>query len=650
MKWAGKMEDLKMKKNTLLSAAIGIVLFACTTPENEVLVNDVEPEVEISPVEPSVEIMPDNFIAKSDTVTKAGFDYDSVNKKYVHHWTDGDQVYVFHGTTRATYSCTNAATGVFTKVVDSETPVSYTFTNYCAVFDNLSSDYYAPNANNRIRPAVGSYYTSSGDGYGNVMVACSDDGETFVFTSIVGWLKLQLKGTKSVSSIDVWGKNDEYTYGLCDVSFNVDLSFGTSWSFDGACNTVEFTSPAALNESTATAFYVAIPPVSFDDGIDVVVHYSDGTQSNFGTANTVVINANKVTPMATLNVVKNLGSSETANCYIVTPGNLYKFPTVQGNSSTSVGTVDHVSVLWETKNDFSSAPSTGQIINNVTYADGYIHFFVPKYNLGNALIAAYDDSDEILWSWHIWKVNSSDVPGSVTYTNKAAGTFLDRNLGALSKDKTQGSLTWGLYYQWGRKDPFLGGTNGANPSEKGYAATSYSPSAKVDATNPTYKTMEYRTKNPTVFVYDNGSSTMADKQECNWDFTESAGTLTPSKTIYDPCPPGYAVSTGAKNSGVNVLDTYRELYCYWWIDGGASNYDSTYKGYSIDGNWYPFESGLVLPVGTSYHGDKTPYAAYHTVAYSSAIWFKFTSSQYYPWTDSNMHMRSATPIRCQKVL
>ena len=44
---------------------------------------------------------------------------------------------------------------------------------------------------------------------------------------------------------------------------------------------------------------------------------------------------------------KNLSTFEPANCYIVSKAGKYKFKTVKGNSSTSVGNVSTCEVLWE---------------------------------------------------------------------------------------------------------------------------------------------------------------------------------------------------------------------------------------------------------------------------------------------------------------
>ena len=147
----------------------------------------------------------------------------------------------------------------------------------------------------------------------------------------------------------------------------------------------------------------------------------------------------------------DLSSKGSANCYVVSKTGIYKFKAVQGNGNQSVGDVVSCSVLWET---FGTAvkPSVNDLISGVSYKDGYIAFSTPaSFKEGNAVIAAKDSKDDILWSWHIWLVQ--DEIKSCTYVNDA-GVLMDRNLGATSVvPGTSASI--GLIYQWGRKDPLL---------------------------------------------------------------------------------------------------------------------------------------------------------------------------------------------------
>ena len=150
----------------------------------------------------------------------------------------------------------------------------------------------------------------------------------------------------------------------------------------------------------------------------------------------------------------NLSYFESANCYIVSEAGKYKFKTVKGNSSTSVGNLSTCEVLWESFGT-STTPTIGDLIKGVTYKDGYIEFETAStFREGNAVIAVKDASGTILWSWHIWL---TDQPQGHTYNNGAV-VMMDRNLGATSA--TPGDVgALGLLYQWGRKDPFLGSSS-----------------------------------------------------------------------------------------------------------------------------------------------------------------------------------------------
>ena len=98
----------------------------------------------------------------------------------------------------------------------------------------------------------------------------------------------------------------------------------------------------------------------------------------------------------------DLSSSASANCYIISEAGLYKFKTVKGNSTTSVGSVASASILWETFGT-DTAPEPSDLISGFCYKDGYIAFqTADTFKKGTAVIAANDADGNILWSWHIW--------------------------------------------------------------------------------------------------------------------------------------------------------------------------------------------------------------------------------------------------------
>ena len=228
--------------------------------------------------------------------------------------------------------------------------------------------------------------------------------------------------------------------------------------------------------------------------------------------------------------------SETANCYMITKGGTYNFPTVQGNSNVSVGNVASAEVLWETFGTYVT-PNVGDLIENVSYSNGYITFTTTsEFKEGNALIAVKDALGKILWSWHIWM---TDQPEEHVYYNNA-GTMMDRNLGATSAERGDAGA-YGLLYQWGRKDPFLG----AGAYEK------YPKQAKSTGTWPepvkcNKKTgnISYAISHPTTFI-------LCHKKNSDWYYTGSENveisrwtTSDRRKSVYDPCPPGWRVPDG----------------------------------------------------------------------------------------------------------
>ena len=278
-------------------------------------------------------------------------------------------------------------------------------------------------------------------------------------------------------------------------------------------------------------------------------------------------------------VYVKLSESGTANCYVVSETGFYSFKSVQGNSSTSVGTVSSVAVLWESYGT-STTPSTGALVKSVSYKDGNIYFDTAStFKEGNAVIAAKNSSGTILWSWHIW---FTDEPQGQEYYNNA-GTMMDRNLGATSA--TPGDVgALGLLYQWGRKDPFLGSSSiSSNTIAK---STITWPSAVVsDSSNGT---IEYATSHPTTFITYNSSN-------LDWYYTGSSSTdntrwttSDKTKSIYDPCPAGWRVPDGGDNGvwskALGSSSTFENSSLY-----NSSNEGMNFSGVfgSASTIWYP---------------------------------------------------------------
>ncbi len=210
---------------------------------------------------------------------------------------------------------------------------------------------------------------------------------------------------------------------------------------------------------------------------------------------------------------------------------------------------------------------------------------------GNALIGIKkaDDSGnpvgDYLWSWHIWV---SDVDATAEGTNvnsQREANLMDRHLGAKSAKKEDGVLTQGLLYQWGRKDPFIGKE----------ATTTYAWPTPVNFldvfTTETqgYPAISYAVQHPTTFILRSPQSWawMNYAQLVTNDVTYQAW-VGNKKTIYDPCPKGWRVplqqTFGEGTAEMSAsLATNANMTNWTW--------DATYKGYTVNGIWFPVQTG-----------------------------------------------------------
>ena len=234
----------------------------------------------------------------------------------------------------------------------------------------------------------------------------------------------------------------------------------------------------------------------------------------------------------------NLSKKGSANCYIVTAAGQYKFAAVKGNSEESVGAVAKAELLWETYNNTETV-TVNSVIASVANEDGFIVFATPEtLKPGNALIAAKDAEGKILWSWHIWIPKTEFTAGSYGYMTDYL--IMSRNLGALIDTEAGAAAdpqSFGLLYEWGRKDPFLG-ANAVGSTEKvtfaGVAMT-----LETEALSP-----EASVAKPTALVNIDGNWS-TENDNLMWGDIER-GADNP-KSVYDPCPAGYRVA--ARNKG-----------------------------------------------------------------------------------------------------
>ena len=190
--------------------------------------------------------------------------------------------------------------------------------------------------------------------------------------------------------------------------------------------------------------------------------------------------------------------------------------------------------------------------------------------------------DAYLWSWHLW----------ITEEPQLIGGFMDRNLGATSANSTDGAKTRGLYYQFGRKDPFTGDINRYDINGTPIGKTTVT-SGKV--------TFAKAMQTPEVF-YTYGNSSGSDWASPNnytskkWnDITDANG-----KSLFDPSPKGWRLPNRENFSNFSSTT-------FTW--------DSSNMGRTYEGNWFPAAGyrhsyyGSMIYVGSGgYYWSSSPYS------------------------------------------
>ena len=471
-------------------------------------------------------------------------------------WEVGDEIFVHageDGTESITYALTasdisnngkTATVHIGELAPYVRTDVSYESTYYAiypaSAVTNTNPMYYNTRINDFSMPVMGGYDDANGN---------------LVFHNLCGVITFTVTG--DFDSFSFSGNEQEAVTYTPEFQWRITQKtdhteyFDVKLTSDGAqCNPeTEITKPVLTNGELN---YVCVPNgVKLNGGFTLKFYKGDEIKKVAVTEKSVNLARNKMlilgditgkltdyvapntdasTHTSGINNATDLSSAGPANCYIITAPGAYKLPVVKGNSNESAGYVYDAAILWETYNN-----NTEVVVNSVIASidfDGpqnYVYFTTPaELKPGNAVIAAKDYQGKIIWSWHIW-IPSTAI-SNVAASDICGFTIMDRNLGALEATSTEGATveSYGLFYEWGRKDPFPG-------AKKVAQWTTLAKIAPEDAiTISSEISSASAVANPTVYAK---------------DFAPASGSwAVDSKTINDPCPAGYRMPYAAKNS------------------------------------------------------------------------------------------------------
>lgn len=333
---------------------------------------------------------------------------------------------------------------------------------------------------------------------------------------------------------------------------------------------------------------------------------------------------------------------ETANCYVVTP-EMFAVPDsdkkyegfyfqalvpgrgdigrIEGSSAElypdeGLFSPSYAGVLWQDK---------PFLVTTVELVHDYVRFILNEKCsdgslTGNAVIAIYDKDGNIIWSWHIWVVdgleditysridyldledmdsfdNAIQADRSKSLTNVAV---MNMNLGATTSfwsGSGDALNTYGLYYQWGRKDPSPRPASYnysfADMTTDGYYYMDEGLKTKVMEILKVNPVVETGARHPLDIV---GTSQISATYPNDWLYysNDHLWGYSPidkkvvNKTIYDPCPYGYRVADDELYAlfydAQHDIGTVSSREAGWGVvvAGGTDS-----SGSAVE-NWFPF--------------------------------------------------------------
>ena len=261
-------------------------------------------------------------------------------------------------------------------------------------------------------------------------------------------------------------------------------------------------------------------------------------------------------------LILTLGDTKTAYGIDITRANTFWSNSDVGDASNVIGddTEWVADVVWQDipSRAINFCDASGNVVSGDTYsAKGKSPLYVKATGStpGNVVVGIKKKgSSDYLWSWHLW----------ITEQPSLVAGFMDRNLGATSATPSDGTKTYGLYYQFGRKDPFVGSVdiydiNGTKLQTEATIATGKVTFAKAVNTPGTFYTYGGSS------TYDWASPNNYTAKRWN-DITDASG-----KTFFDPCPPGWKLPDISAFSGFST---------------STFTWDATNEGRTYNTNWF----------------------------------------------------------------
>ena len=301
-----------MKK--LIFAVIVALFAACTTDTTQDVAVEVPDTIEVSFEENSrIQLSEGKTVwTQNDLVS-------------VFYRSDANQQWKFQGNT-------GDRSGILKRIATPD--ATKTLSKIVAVYPYSENYYINPESCNieAMLPAEQTYLKDSYGLDGNILVSASEFNQLYL-RNVCGWLKIQLTGEgQVVEKITLKGNNGEQVAGLIYINSAdataILASEHSAGGEDGVGGTLVL-DDTILAEVTLncpdgvtlgeepTAFYIALPPQTFENGISIEALCKDGSRMSKSTTNSITISRNTIQPMEDIAYVEN-----TEIHYTSTNGNI----------------------------------------------------------------------------------------------------------------------------------------------------------------------------------------------------------------------------------------------------------------------------------------------------------------------------------------
>ena len=226
-------------------------------------------------------------------------------------WKQGDQVSIFAGNSvNLCYQVSDESEGKTTAALNkiSGSGSGSVLDNNVALYPYASTATIAKSGSNYVisgieLPAVQNYADGS---FGNrtfpmAAITNSTAEMNLSFKNVLGGIKLQLKGTATITSITVTGNNNEILYGDAEVTISTESAPSINLTNASAKTvTLDCGTGVTLDSGTATSFIIALPPITMTGGFTVTVTDTEGKEMEIKSTRSQTVTRSSLLKMPTI--------------------------------------------------------------------------------------------------------------------------------------------------------------------------------------------------------------------------------------------------------------------------------------------------------------------------------------------------------------